>query len=291
MISSLKPSRAYANPEALVGTGWLAANLNAQGVRVVDGTMHLPNTGRDAGAEFLERHLPGAVYFDIDVIADRSSDLPHMLPDAETFGREVGALGISNDDLVIVYDTYGLFSAGRIWWMFRAMGHDKVAVLDGGLPKWLAEERPVESGEASPAPATFKGEARPELVRALGDMLANIESGAAQVLDARSAGRFSGNEPEFRAGLRSGHIPGSLNLPYPELVDPADKTMLPAAALESVYTRAGVDLSAPIVTTCGSGVTTGALALGLYLLGRADAAVYDGSWAEWGGRDDTPIET
>ncbi len=291
MISSLKPSQTYANPEALVGGDWLEANLNANGVRVVDGTMHLPNAGRDAGAEFLERHLPGAVYFDIDKIADRSNDLPHMLPDAETFGREVGALGISNADLVIVYDSYGLFSAGRVWWMFRAMGHDKVAVLDGGLPKWLAEERPVESGEASPAPASFEGNARPELVRAWGDMLANIDSGAAQVLDARSPGRFSGGEPEFRAGLRSGHIPGSLNLPYPGLVDAADKTMLPAAALESVFTQAGADLAEPIVTTCGSGVTAGALALGLYLLGREDVAVYDGSWTEWGGRDDTPIET
>ncbi len=290
-MSSLKPSSTYANPEALVGTEWLAANMAARGVRVVDGTMHLPNVDRDARAEFLERHLPGAGYFDIDVIADRSSDLPHMLPDAGTFGRETGALGISNDDLVIVYDAYGLFSAGRVWWMFRAMGHDKVAVLDGGLPKWLAEERPVESGAASPAPAVFEGKARPELVRAWGDMLANIDSGAAQVLDARAPGRFSGSEPEFRAGLRSGHIPGSLNLPYPGLVDPADGTMLPAATLESVYAQAGVDLAEPIVTTCGSGVTAGALALGLFLLGRGDVAVYDGSWTEWGGRDDTPIET
>lgn len=284
----MKPSRAYANPEALVSTDWLAANLNAQGVCIVDGTMHLPNTGRDARAEFLEQHLPGAVYFDIDVIADRSSNLPHMLPDAETFGREVGALGISNDDLVIVYDAYGLFSAGRIWWMFRAMGHDKVAVLDGGLPKWLAENRPVEGGEASPASAAFKGTGKPELVRALPDMLVNIESGTAQVLDARSPGRFSGGEPEPRAELRSGHIPGSRNLPYPALVDPVRKTMLAAAALESAYTQAGIDLAEPIVTTCGSGVTAGALALGLFLLGRDDVAVYDGSWTEWGGRDDTP---
>lgn len=278
-------------PEALVASDWLAANLGAPGVRVVDASWHMPATGRDGRAEFVERHIPGAVYFDIDAIADKASDLPHTLPDAETFAAAVGALGIASDDRVIVYESQGLFSAGRVWWMFRAMGHDKTAVLDGGLAKWRTEERPIESGEARPARATFRATAVPALVRGRQDMLANVESRAVQVLDARAPGRFAGTDPEPRAGLRSGHIPGSLNLPYPALVDAESGTLLPADALRAVFEGAGIDLARPVITTCGSGVTAAALALGLYLLGRDDTAVYDGSWTEWGGRDDTPVET
>ena len=266
---------------ALISTGDLAARLGE--VVLLDGSHHLPTAGRDAGAEFLEAHIPGARFFDIDGVADRVSDLPHMLPDARGFALAMGAMGITRDDEVVVYDTVGTTGAARVWWTFRAFGHDRVSVLDGGLPKWRAEGRPVETGYAAAA--------RPELVRARDDMLANIESRAEQVLDARSAGRFAATEPEPRAGMRGGHIPGSLNLPYTELLDPASRTFRDRDALRAAFEAAGLDLGKPVATTCGSGITAAVLALGLYELGRGDAAVYDGSWSEWGSREDTPVET
>src|SRR6266511_1692376 len=206
-------------PATLVSTEWLAAQLarpqiGRSRVRVLDGTWHMPQLERDPRREFEEAHIPGAAFFDVDAIADRTTPLPHMLPGAAQFGRQVGELGISNDDLVVVYDVRGVVSAARVWWTFRAFGHDAVAVLDGGLKKWRAEGRPVERGAASPRTATFTARPRPELVRDVEAMRANIGSRAAQVVDARSAGRFAGTEPEPRAGLRGGHIPGSLNLPY-----------------------------------------------------------------------------
>ena len=276
--------------DPVVTTEWLAKHLGESDLRVVDGTWHMPQAKRDARAEFEAAHVPGARFFDIDAISDRSTTLPHMLPPAAQFGTAVGALGIGGGDRVVVYDVRGVVSAARVWWTFRAFGHDAVAVLDGGLKKWRAEGRPLERGAASPRPAEFTARARPELVRDLEAMRANIDSRAAQVLDARSAGRFAGTEPEPRAGLRGGHIPGSLNLPYETLYE-ADGTLKSPDELRGAVAAAGVDLGLPIVTTCGSGVTASVLALALYVLGRRDVAVYDGSWSEWGGRADTPIET
>jgi thiosulfate/3-mercaptopyruvate sulfurtransferase len=276
--------------DPVVTTEWLAKHLGESDLRLVDGTWHMPQAKRDARAEFEAAHVPGATFFDIDAISDRSTTLPHMLPPAAQFGTAVGALGIGSGDRVVVYDVRGVVSAARVWWTFRAFGHDAVAVLDGGLKKWRAEGRPLERAAASPRPATFTARPRPELVRDLEAMRANIGSHAAQVLDARSAGRFAGTEPEPRAGLRGGHIPGSLNLPYETLYE-ADGTLKSPDNIRGAVVGAGVDLGRPIVTTCGSGVTASVLALALYLLGRRDAAVYDGSWSEWGGRADTPIET
>ena len=281
----------YANPDALVGTDWLAAHLAAPDVRMVDGSWYLPTQRRDAKAEFAAGHIPGAVFFDIDEISDTDNPLPHMLPSAEKFAARVRKLGLGDGCRIVVYDGAGLFSAPRIWWMFRVFGHDDVAVLDGGLPKWQREGRPLEAAPPNPGDRHFTARVNTFLVRELDQMKANLASGREQVLDARSAGRFAGAEPEPRPGLRSGHIPGSRNLPFNRLVDPATGTVLPADALRRQFVDAGIDLDRPIVTTCGSGVSASALALGLYLLGRRDVAVYDGSWSEWGGRQDTPIET
>jgi thiosulfate/3-mercaptopyruvate sulfurtransferase len=249
----------------------------------------MPHLQRDARAEFAQAHIPGAVFFDIDAIADRRSALPHMLPRASEFAQSVGRLGIGRRDRVIVYDTRGVVSAARVWWTFRAFGHDAVFVLDGGLPRWRAEGRTVEAGVPAPRPRRFTARLRKSLVRDLAAVRQNLKTHKAQVLDARSRGRFAGTEPEPRAGLRGGHIPGSLNLPYDELYQ-KDGTLLPADALRAKFEAAGVDLGKPVVTSCGSGVTASVLALGLSVIGRPDVAVYDGSWTEWGGRDDTPIE-
>ena len=273
----------------LVTTEWLAATLGRGNVRVVDGSWHMPQLKRDARAEFTQAHIPGAVFFDIDAIADRRTSLPHMLPSAAEFARSAGKLGIGSGDRVIVYDSRGVISAARVWWTFRVFGHDRVAVLDGGFPRWLAEGCPVASGEAAPRPRRFTARLRRRLVRDLASVRGNLKTRREQVLDARSRGRFTGTEPEPRAGLRSGHILGSLNLPYEQLYQ-ADGTLLGADALRRQFEAAGLDLGKPIVTSCGSGVTASVLALGLAVLGRADVAVYDGSWTEWGGRADTPVE-
>ena len=280
----------YRNPDALVSTAWLAENLDDPEVRVVDASFHLPTVARDARAEFERCHVPGAVFFDVDEICAPASDLPHMLPDPETFSRAVGGLGIGAGNRVVVYDVNGgCAAAARVWWTFRVFGHGNVAVLNGGLPKWLAEDHPTESGAAEPADAHLHPRFDPDMVQGAHDLLANLESKRAQVVDARNRARFAGAEPEPRPARKAGHIPGSLNLPFITLMN-TDGVMRPADEIAAAFAHAGVDLDKPIVTTCGSGVTAAFLTFGLYLLGHENAAVYDGSWAEWGNRDDTPVE-
>jgi thiosulfate/3-mercaptopyruvate sulfurtransferase len=281
----------YAHPESLVSTEWLAGRLNDPDVRVLDATYHLPTAKRDPRAEYLAQHIPGAGFFDVDGIADDATDLPHMIPAPAVFEAEMRALGISKGTRVVVYDSYGWQSAARAWWSLRLFGHDAVALLDGGLPKWLAEGRPVQAGPVAPKPGDFVAKFRPELVRSKAQMVANVASKAEQVLDARAAGRFEGTAPEPRPGLRGGHIPGSRNLPMGDLVDPATKRLKSAEDLAKLYKDAGIDATKPVATTCGSGVTACGLAFGLHLIGADKVAVYDGSWSEWGLPDGPPIAT
>lgn len=273
----------------LVDAAWLRERIGRDDVRVVDASWHMPATRRDGAAEFAQGHIPGAAFFSIDGIADPGSDLPHMVPDADAFGAAVGRLGIGNGDHVVAYATTGIGTAPRAWWMFRLFGHDRVSVLDGGLPAWKAAGGDIATGDAAPAPREFRARLRPELVRGLDAMRGNLEGGGEQVLDARSRGRFRGEEPEPRAGLRGGHIPGSRNLPYESLLDSG--AMRPPEELARIFREAGVEEGKPLALTCGSGVSACVLALGLALAGRDDWSVYDGSWTEWGGRDDVPVET
>jgi thiosulfate/3-mercaptopyruvate sulfurtransferase len=273
----------------LVSTAWLAEHLADADLRILDATWYLPHLRRNARAEFREAHIPGAMYFDIDAIADHHRGLPHMLPDPAIFADAVGALGVGDGDRVVVYAGKYLVASARVWWTFRAFGHRRIAVLDGGFPRWREEGRPIEAGEPSPVRHRFTAHVHPELVSDLEAVRRNVTTHHAQVVDARSAGRFAGTEPEPREGLRGGHIPGSLNLPYDRLFG-QDGMLLPGNDLRRAFEAARVDLQRPIVTTCGSGVTACVLALGLDLVGRPDVAVYDGSWTEWGGRDDVPVE-
>lgn len=274
--------------DPLVSTDWLAAHLGE--VQLVDATWFMPNEGREGHADYLEAHIPGAVFFDIDAIADRTVDLPHMLPTAEDFAEAAGALGLSPDATIVAYDSFGIRSAARVWWTLRVMGFSKVFVLDGGLKKWLAEGRPTEAGQAALPVTTLSPSLDAGLVRDLGAVKNLLRSKAAQLVDARGAARFRGEAPEPRAGLRSGHMPGARNTPFDSLLNP-DGTMKAADELKALFRAAKVDLAAPIVTTCGSGVTASVVALALARLGREDVAVYDGSWTEWGGRTDTAVVT
>jgi len=275
---------------ALIDTASLAAQLGAPDLKVVDATWFLPTIARDAKAEYATAHIPGAVYFDIDEVADEASPLPHMLPDPVKFSSRVRRLGLGDGTRIVIYDNNRYSASARAWWMFRLFGHPDVAVLDGGLAKWRAEGRPVTDEPVVPRQAHFTARQNHLLVRELEQMRANLLSRREQVVDARARGRFAGTEPEPRQGLRSGHIPGSLSLPHLELIG-ADGTLLPEGELRARFAAAGVDLDRPIVTTCGSGVTAGAVALALYQLGREDVALYDGSWSEWGARSDTPVTT
>lgn len=283
----------YANPDALVDTDWLADCLGDPSVAIIDASFHLPAANRDGEAEYGKSHIPGAVYFDINDIADTDTELPHMLPAPEIFGTKVGALGINNDTHVICYDANGgAMAAMRAWWMFRIFGHEKVSLLNGGLLKWRAEDRPVTSDKTTVTPHSYAASFDPALVRSREQVIDNIEGKQDLIVDVRSAGRYNATEPEPREGMRGGHIPGSLNLPFPDLLNADDNnTIRPADQLAAIIAGAGIAREKPIVASCGSGVTAAVLAFSLYLLGDDKSAVYDGSWTEWGGRDDTPIET
>jgi thiosulfate/3-mercaptopyruvate sulfurtransferase len=275
----------------LVSTEWLADHLDAPDIAIVDASWHLPSAHRDARSEFAAGHIPGAQFFDIDEISDTASPYPHMLPSAEKFASRMRKLGIGDGKKVICYDAVGLFSAARAWWMLRVFGHEDAAVLDGGLPKWRAEGRPLEEGPPRKVQERhFTARFNAPMVRDKADMLRNLAEGLAVVADARSPARFAAEEPEPRPGVRGGHIPGARNVHYARLLNP-DGTLKDADAIARVFTEQGVDVTRPIVTSCGSGVTAAILTLGLEVIGARDHALYDGSWAEWGSAGETPVET
>ena len=275
--------------DPLVSTDWLAAHLNDPSVKILDASFKLPGVLPLPKDDYLRAHIPRAAFFDVDAVSDHANPLPHMFPDAAQFGRDVGSLGIGNDDTVVVYDAGGWMAGPRAWWMFLSYGHGKTRVLDGGLKKWIAEGHAVESGAVTPEPKAFKATFDAARVRSLRQMIANVESRAEQVVDARASERFEGRVQEPRPGLRAGHIPGSRNVPYSRLIDGATGTMKPLSELGAAFSNAGLRLDTPIVTSCGSGVSAAVLTLALYRLGVQNPALYDGSWSEWGKADGPPI--
>jgi thiosulfate/3-mercaptopyruvate sulfurtransferase len=279
-----------ATDDPLVSTDWLARRLNDPNVRILDATFKLPGVTPLPIDDYRAAHIPGAMFFDVDAVADHSSELPHTFPDAAGFAASVGALGVASEDTVVVYDAGGWVAAPRAWWMFRAFGHANVRVLDGGLQKWRAEQRPLESGDRIATPALFAATFDPSFVADLQGTQHAVESGV-QVLDARPAARFEGRVPEPRPGLRAGHIPGSRNLPYAALFDPATGTMKPLDELRDAFAAAGADPERPVVASCGSGVSAAVLLLALYRLGARGNALFDGSWAQWGAADGPPLAT
>ncbi len=287
----LRPDDSFApSPTSrwLVSTEWLAEHLRDRNVIAVDGSYFLPAQQRDALAEYRSGHIPGAVFFDIEAVSDHSTELPHMLPGTTHFGAAVGALGIGNGDTVVVYDSVGLYSAARVWWTFRVFGAKKVCILDGGLPKWKSEGRPLDKGDSQPTPRKFTAEMNVGAVALLDDVRMALVDDSVQIVDARSPERFAGKAPEPRPGLRSGHMPRSFNVPFGRLIE--NGHLAPRARIEAAFVEAGVDLDKPIITTCGSGVTAAILTFALESVGKEPKGLYDGSWAEWGSRPDLPVE-
>jgi thiosulfate/3-mercaptopyruvate sulfurtransferase len=280
------------NDDPLVSTEWLAAHLSDPQVKVIDASFKMPGVLPLPIDDFRSAHIPGAVFFDVDAVSDHSSSLPHMYPDGAQFARDVAALGISNDDTVVIYDAGGWVAAPRAWWMFLSFGHRNVKILEGGLKKWRTEGRAVEAGDAKPTPGRYStATLDASFIRSQAQMVTNLAAKAEQVIDARATGRFDGSVAEPRAGLRSGHIPGSRNLPYNLLFNAETGTMKPVAELRQAFEQAGLDLARPVVTTCGSGVSAAVLTLALYRLGVRGSALYDGSWSEWGLQDGPPVAT